>query len=160
MFLLILPCLGQVWPEAERCLALWCSFILRWEQIYLARLAKTLCEAWAIVIAGNGIRKHGNSQGYELKISCRPLPLTNNKAKLKPGMTWKVFSSRPWSISLVMTLRLGYLLQSWCMPFGAAIRLRKRIFPSSTPLLSKTCSNRGLVEGCIHPVECKECLAA
>lgn len=53
-------------------------------------------------------------------------------------MTWKLVSSRPWSISLVTTLREGYLPHTWWMPAGAAMRLRKSILDSSTPLLSRT----------------------
>ena len=56
-----------------------------------------------------------------------------------PGMTWKVLSSMPSSISDVMTFTRGNFLHTTWMPSGAAIRLRNRTLPSSTPFESTTC---------------------
>ena len=60
-----------------------------------------------------------------------------------PGTTWKL-SPMPLSISDVMTLTRGKVLQILLMPSGAAIRLRNRILHSCTPRSSSTCAGRPL----------------
>lgn len=52
------------------------------------------------------------------------------------------FSSKPWSINAVTTLSLGKRLAKSETPDGLAIRLRKRIWSSGTPLALRTSTAR------------------